>query len=77
MRYRNKCLPPLEDGYKVNVDVAVDINLNRGAIAVIIRDKQGELKVGTSKRIICNPVCQDEAMVVKEAMLFNHNPGIN
>lgn len=69
--------PPSGDAVKVNIDAATNLDIQKGAIAVIVRDSGGNMLTGISKKIHCNCAIQAEAFALREAILLIEALGLH
>lgn len=60
--------PPSEGVLKLNCDGAFSEALLKGAIAVIVRDKDCDMRTGSARVLPCSSAIQAEAMAIIEAL---------
>lgn len=60
--------PPIGDMVKINCDAAYDLNSLKGASAVLVRDRDGDLLTGSSRVHPCVSPLQAEALALNDAM---------
>lgn len=64
----DKWTPPNGDMLKINIDATTDMEMARGAVVVIVRDRNGDMLTSISKRIPCSSPLQAEARALLEAL---------
>lgn len=69
-------VPPTLNQIKINVDAATTLDQSRGAYAVIIRNHEGVLLTGASRRIPCCSAIEAEAQAVIAAIYMAESLGL-